>query len=358
MATARLLECVTSSAVKLGRLASGAVSLYTDNFYTSVALAIHMFKEYGWTIVGTIVPTDKKSREDRDIPFLKLSNGARLGVERGWFREAALRLMIGRKEFCIQCTTWRDKKQVCFLSSNQVGFSEGLTVRRHVKGQQLRSVIAGPRAQRDYVTYFNAVDKSDRDSADWSTSIRTNRYYIRIFCWLLDRVVHTIYVVVVFCVRNGLGKGDWSRYTDKNFGRPHFQVDLGLQLMNYGLGLDCKGGKRPDYMRASGFVPCDCKKCFFCLNGRTSGIRHARDETVTVEYKCGTRKRTKKCSRDRVDLQKGGSYCRMCFRASWNTEGTAAQRRRKCNSSRLGCPVCKEHICTACWEKGYDKHNT
>ena len=59
--------------------------LYTDNYYTSVKLAKLMFEKYGWTIVGTISPTDKKSREDEDIPFLKLSNGARMGVKRGWF---------------------------------------------------------------------------------------------------------------------------------------------------------------------------------------------------------------------------------------------------------------------------------
>ena len=133
--------------------------LYTDNYYTSVKLAKHMFLKYGWTIVGTIISTDKKSREDEDIPFLKLSNGARNGVKRGWYREAVL---------------------------NQVGFSNGLSVKRHVKGKSTREVIEGPRAQRDYITFFNAVDRSDRDSADWSTSIRTNRYYIRILCWVLD----------------------------------------------------------------------------------------------------------------------------------------------------------------------------
>ena len=51
--------------------------LYTDNYYTSMKLAKHMFERYSWTIVGTIVPTDKKYRADHDIPFLKLSNGAR-----------------------------------------------------------------------------------------------------------------------------------------------------------------------------------------------------------------------------------------------------------------------------------------
>ena len=30
----------------------------------------HMFNEYGWKIVGAIVPTDDNSRADNNIPFL------------------------------------------------------------------------------------------------------------------------------------------------------------------------------------------------------------------------------------------------------------------------------------------------
>ena len=53
----------------------------------SAKLAKHMFTKYAWTIVGTIVPTDKKLREDEDVPFLKLSNGDQNGVKRGWYRD-------------------------------------------------------------------------------------------------------------------------------------------------------------------------------------------------------------------------------------------------------------------------------
>ena len=38
-------------------------TLCTDNYYTKIALAKHMFNDYGWTIVGTLVP--------HDITFLK-----------------------------------------------------------------------------------------------------------------------------------------------------------------------------------------------------------------------------------------------------------------------------------------------
>jgi hypothetical protein len=54
-----------------------ACTIYSDNYYTSIKLAKHLYKEYTWSLVGTIVPTDKKQRADEDVPFIKLSNGAR-----------------------------------------------------------------------------------------------------------------------------------------------------------------------------------------------------------------------------------------------------------------------------------------
>lgn len=85
--------------------------LYTDNYYTSVKLARYFFEEFGWTITGTYSPTDKKSRQDEDFPFLRLSQGARDSVKRGWFREAVLALKTpSGKQFYVQATTWQDKK--------------------------------------------------------------------------------------------------------------------------------------------------------------------------------------------------------------------------------------------------------
>ena len=64
--------------------------LHTDNYYTSIKLAKHMFEKYGSTICVTVVPTEKKHREEEDFPFLKLSNGARKSVRFCWFREVVL----------------------------------------------------------------------------------------------------------------------------------------------------------------------------------------------------------------------------------------------------------------------------
>ena len=58
---------------------------------------------------------------------------------------------------------------------------------------------------------------------------------------------------------------DWKRYLNKNTGRHDFQIDLGIDLLNYGISLDWKGNKHPSYMRTNQFIPCDCKRCY-CLS--------------------------------------------------------------------------------------------
>ena len=46
--------------------------VYTDNWYTTVALARHLYKKYGMFFCGTLNLTEKKAREDLDPTFLKL----------------------------------------------------------------------------------------------------------------------------------------------------------------------------------------------------------------------------------------------------------------------------------------------
>lgn len=67
--------------------------------------------------------------------------------------------------------------------------------------------------------------------------------------------------------------------------------------------------------------------------------------------------RVEKCAdvKDRVNINSGNSYCKMCYRKQGEV-GTAKDRRKKCKFSRLGCPFCKEHVCLVCWKSGYDRH--
>ena len=276
--------------------------LYTDNYYTSVKLAKHMFKKYGWTIVGTVVPTDKKSISDEDIPFLKLSNGARKMVNRGWLHEAYLKLKIPNgKVYYIQCRTWRDKKQVKFISNCEVGFSNSYSVKRHVRGKRYREIINGPRAQAEYIKFMNAVDKNNRYSANFSTSIWTNRYYIRIFYWGLYMVVHTEYFVVCFLARKYMGNPERKKYLKRMSACHNFYIDLAIALLKYGIGLEWgvkDDSKRPDYMTREAFVPCACNFCLHCINVITSGIAHSGQnwKVAVVHYQCGKAFKTEECT--------------------------------------------------------------
>ena len=116
-------------------------------------------------------------------------------------------------------------------------------------------------------------------------------------------------------------------------------------------------------MRQTDFVPCDCKKCFFCLRGLTEGIDHKHKKKVVVEYSCGSHLRTKNCTTDRVRLKTAngkkmasGRYCKMCYRNQPH-ELSNAEKKANCRTSILGCSQCKkEPVCTECWELGYDRH--
>ena len=65
-------------AVKSGRI------IYTENWYRSIKLARTLFEKYNWLFVGTSAPTEKKTREEHDTPFHKLSNFALNSIVCGW----------------------------------------------------------------------------------------------------------------------------------------------------------------------------------------------------------------------------------------------------------------------------------
>ena len=98
----------------------------------------------------------------------------------------------------IQCNTWRDKKQVCFLSSNNV-----------IKGKSWTWY------QQESLFTEGLCDKNDRDSANWLTSMHQHQllYYLRIFCWVLDRVVTLPMLLFASCLRLALERNSGSKLT-------------------------------------------------------------------------------------------------------------------------------------------------
>jgi hypothetical protein len=152
----------------------------------------------------------------------------------------------------------------------------------------------------------------------------------------------------------------------KKDGRFKFQVDLGIALLNYAIGAewDDLSKPRPEWMRSQDWVPCDCGACFFCLNGLTNGIIHKSKRKIVTTFTQHDKTRTKQkgCTDQRINLGRHGSYCKMCYRklcASTDEKIKALNtkaKKKQCNSSKMGCPSCDEHICKGCWDEGYDVH--
>ena len=103
------------------------------------------------------------------------------------------------------------------LHTNMVGPSTIHTVPRGVKGRANRIIIRSPSVQEDYSSYVNAIDRNDRDSADYNISVRTNRYYLRIIFWILQQAIFCCYLIVKQCVKNNL-RPEWQKYLSKTGG--------------------------------------------------------------------------------------------------------------------------------------------
>ncbi len=108
------------------------------------------------------------------------------------------------------------------------------TVRRNKRGCSGRELFPAPLAQLDYAENYAAVDQNDRDSADYSTSMRANRFYFRIFFWLLDRVIHMMFIICCNLAQERRGPLSYQKYLKKE-GRLKFQIDLGIALLNHAL---------------------------------------------------------------------------------------------------------------------------
>ena len=65
------------------KVQSGRI-IYTDNWRTSIKLARTLFEKYNWLFFGTSAPTEKKTLEEYDIPFHKLSNFVLKFIVCGW----------------------------------------------------------------------------------------------------------------------------------------------------------------------------------------------------------------------------------------------------------------------------------
>ena len=291
----------------------------------------YLYIAYSMLLVGTYRLTKKKSRTADDFPFHKISNSALKKVKRGYKRQATQQIMKdSRHIFTVQATSWKDRKQVGFLHNNLVQPTKDYFVKRHVKNTSEKQEISSHEIVSDYSKYMGGVDHKDRDTADKTVSLKSNRWYLRIFYWLIDGLLHAAYRIICSVASGNDHK--WHKYLSKNGGRYKFQMDLGKSLISYGLEMDWEEGfdedVKPSYVRKEKYVPCGCQRCFFCKNGKTYGVGHR-----TVRQ--SPTKQANECPEERTELRAHGRRCKSC----------------NVKYSRLGCLVCSVIVCKECWHQ-------
>ena len=273
----------------------------------------------------------------------------------------------GRTVFTAQATVWRDRKQVALLHNCDVKPVEedNNTTQRWSPRSKRRRTVGSPTIISTYNENYNGVDRMDRDRADWSISIKSNRWYLRFYYWIIDGAINHAYITVCEIAKqrslNGVDH-PWLKYTKRD-GRKKFQLDLAHSLISRGILMDQPNAKllkekkhRPGYMRKEPFHPCGCGVCFFCKHNLTHGVEHKswhfRDYKPTPPPG-GDAEHPKKS----VPIGTTGD-CKVCYEREskrYPELSKRALRKQTRNGKRVlgrsskGCNVCGVRVCDSCW---------
>jgi len=90
-----------------------------------------------------------------------------------------------------------------------------------------------------YSAHYNGIDRKDWDTADWSIALKSKRWYLSIFYWIIDGLNHAQFITVT----DSTGEEEeeqhpWVKYLKRD-GRAEFQLDVGLALIERGIMMDC-----------------------------------------------------------------------------------------------------------------------
>ena len=136
----------------------------------------------------------------------------------------------------VQAKAWKDKKLVGFLHNHLAEDTSDHTAKQWLPRKKWKKSIPRHGVTADCSHHMNGVDHKDRDTADWTVSLKSNRFYMRIFYWLFDGVLHAMYTIIKVVGRDTAHP--WHKYLNKHLGRYKFQMDLANDLISHGISMD------------------------------------------------------------------------------------------------------------------------
>lgn len=149
--------------------------LYCDNWYTGVKL-FHDLRDKGILACGT-VRTNRKG--------FPIAIGHVKKLDRGQSQFRQRDKMVA--------TVWYDKRPVYFLSTahNAVGTA---TVNRRT-GSGERIPVACPPAVKAYTSAMGGVDRSNRETREYTISRKSKKWWMRMFFYLVDTSIFNAFVL-------------------------------------------------------------------------------------------------------------------------------------------------------------------
>lgn len=197
-----VMELVLGTLITGNLQGSGRI-LYTDNYYTSIALAVTLLAMYGIYIVGTYSPKKNARHAEDSFPFAKLTASDAKVVNRGWMRRATNVVTRGLNRAKVQSIVWKDSKMCGFISTAFVGLCDKSEVFRSIKGSYKSLKVKAHDCIIAYLRHYGAVDRADRGMGDYTVTVRASRWYMRVVFWALDVVLWNMWVIAAFYLLNG-----------------------------------------------------------------------------------------------------------------------------------------------------------
>jgi hypothetical protein len=116
---------------------------------------------------------------------------------------------------------WRDNSERVQAQKEEIthdvptGWTEGLVDNPKIvdviqPDQDTHKVLRmSPRARRkrrwtaqeslisSYASTYNGMDRKDRDTSDWTISVKSHRWYLRLYYWMVDAAIHSSFLFLV-----------------------------------------------------------------------------------------------------------------------------------------------------------------